>query len=148
MFIPQLNIKDDLHDPNFTNGQLKEAIKVLGDPVAPGSIDSPAWEPAFKGTIHGCFNITGDCRTTINQRISQLDAIVKSAVKTVLRADGAVRRGDQKGHEPFGFKDGVSQPPITGFRLPNAGETATGTLSLTVHSHRSKSTNYSSQRLE
>lgn len=122
----QLHITDDLQDPSFTDGQLKGAISVLSDPAVPGSTTDPAWEPAFKTTIHGCFNVTGESRLSINERISQLDTILESAVKTVSRVDGAVRRGNEKGREHFGFQDGLSQPAVTGFRLPNAGEAATG----------------------
>jgi Dyp-type peroxidase family len=119
-----LNITDDLGDPDFTAGQLK-AAPALGDPLTPGSTTDPAWEPAFKATIHGCFNITGESRQTINDRVSKLEATLKGAIKTVNRVDGAVRRGAEKGHEHFGFQDGVSEPAVTGFRLPNAGEATT-----------------------
>jgi len=33
-----------------------------------------------------------------------------------------VRPGDQKGHEHFGYLDGLSQPPILGFSKPAKGE--------------------------
>ncbi|KAF7986375.1 hypothetical protein HWV62_35400 [Athelia sp. TMB] len=120
-----LDITDDLGDASFHSGQLATATSILGDPAVPGSTTEPAWEPAFKEIIHGCFNVTGDTRATIDARVSQLDTILKGATKTVNRVDGAVRRGAEKGHEHFGFQDGVSNPAVTGFRLPNAGEAAT-----------------------
>ncbi|KAF7970552.1 hypothetical protein HWV62_23727 [Athelia sp. TMB] len=120
-----LGITDDLGDASFSSGQLATATSILGDPAVPGSTTEPAWEPAFKQTIHGCFNVTGDSSATINERVSQLDSILNGSTKTVNRVDGAVRRGAEKGHEHFGFQDGVSNPAVTGFRLPNAGEAAT-----------------------
>lgn len=129
----QLNIPDNLGDHEFSVGQLATASSTLGDPLAPGSTTEPAWEPEYKESIHGCFNVTGESKKTIKECIIQLETILTDAIKILKQVDGAVRRGPEKGHEYFGFMDSLSQPAVIGFRLPNAGESATGTFYLLLH---------------
>ena len=100
-----------------------DGIADPGTPVGTG-ID-PAWEPLFKQTIHGVFNITGDCKATIDIRIAQIEAILLGTVTILGREDGKVRPGAEAGHEHFGYQDGLSQPPVIGFRSPNTGEVPT-----------------------
>jgi len=126
-----LGIDDDLIDPIFSAGQLADASKNfaadgLSDPgVVTGVHTDPAWEPAFKQVIHGCILITGDSEETVCERERQLDLILLDTIKHLERVKGAVRPGSQAGHEHFGFRDGLSQPPIIGFREPDAGEDPT-----------------------
>jgi Dyp-type peroxidase family len=126
-----LGITDDLGDPVFTAGQLADASNNfanngLGDPgVVTGSITDPAWDPAFKLTIHGVILITGDSLVTLQARSTQLDIILVGSVKKLITVSGNVRPGAEAGHEHFGFLDCLSQPPITGFRNPNTGEDPT-----------------------
>ena len=118
-------------DPIFSAGQLADASKNfaadgLSDPgVVTGVHTDPAWEPAFKQVIHGCILITGDSEETVCERERQLDLILLDTIKHLERVKGAVRPGSQAGHEHFGFRDGLSQPPIIGFREPDAGEDPT-----------------------
>jgi Dyp-type peroxidase family len=126
-----LGINDDLGDPIFSAGQLADASNNfanngLSDPgVVTGDKTDPAWEPAFKEDIHGCILITGDTLITIHERSTQLDGILGSSVKKIVAPCGAVRPGSEAGHEHFGFKDCLSQPPVIGFRKPNTGEDPT-----------------------
>jgi Dyp-type peroxidase family len=127
-----LGITDDLNDQFFTAGQLADASnnfanQGLSDPgVVTGTKTDPAWDPAFKqNTIHGCFLITGDSKLTILERFLEIEAILAGTVKDLIIVDGNVRPGAEAGHEHFGFQDGISQPPIIGFREPNTGEIAT-----------------------
>lgn len=122
-----------MQDPLFAAGQLADASKNfkdggLSDPgVVTGTKTDPAWDPVFKqNLIHGCFLITGDCKSTILERFLQVETIVAGTVKNLTVIDGAVRPGAEAGHEHFGFQDGLSQPAITGFRKPNTGEPPTG----------------------
>jgi deferrochelatase/peroxidase EfeB len=127
----QLGIADDLGDTIFTQGQLADASAADGiaDPgVVTGTTTDPAWEPEFKQPIHGCILITGESKRTISERLQELEIILIGTFKTIIRVDGAVRPGDEAGHEHFGFQDGLSQPPVTGFRDPNTGEAPTGEL--------------------
>lgn len=124
-----------MQDPLFAAGQLADASKNftdggLSDPgVVTGTKTDPAWDPVFKqNLIHGCFLITGDCKSTILERFLQVETIVAGTVKNLTVIDGAVRPGAEAGHEHFGFQDGLSQPAITGFRKPNTGEPPTGKL--------------------
>jgi len=127
----QLGINDDLGDPIFTAGQLADASKNLiedglSDPgVVTGSTTDPAWDPSFKQTIHGCILVTGDSMVTVAERLLELDTIFAGSYKKLLTVDGNVRPGAEAGHEHFGFQDGLSQPPIIGFRNPNTGEDPT-----------------------
>jgi len=126
-----LGINDDLGDPIFTAGQLADASKNLiedglSDPgVVTGSTTDPAWDPSFKQTIHGCILVTGDSMVTVAERLLELDTIFAGSYKKLLTVDGNVRPGAEAGHEHFGFQDGLSQPPIIGFRNPNTGEDPT-----------------------
>jgi hypothetical protein len=134
MILLKLGIVDDLQDPIFTAGQLADASASfaeggIADPgVVTGTKTDPDWEPRFKQPIHGCFLITGERKCTISDRLEELETILGATIKKVTRADGAVRPGAEAGHEHFGFKDCLSQPPIIGFREPNTGEVATGRL--------------------
>lgn len=130
----KLGISDDLKDPLFSAGQLADASKNnaddgLSDPgVVTGNKTDPAWEPVFKQAIHGCFLITGESRITILGRLAEIEVVLAGTIKNLNIVDGAVRPGAEAGHEHFGFQDGISQPPIIGFRKPNTGEEPTGRL--------------------
>lgn len=127
----QLGINDDLKDSIFSAGQLADASKHftddgLSDPgIVTGSKTDPAWEPVFKQTIHGCLLITGESLQTVRERQDELDRILLDTIKTIAKVDGAVRPGSDHGREHFGFQDGLSQPPVIGFRKPNTGEDPT-----------------------
>jgi Dyp-type peroxidase family len=126
-----LGITDDLKDPLFTAGQLADASasfaeQGLGDPgVVTGTKTDPAWEPAFKKTIHGCILITGESKHTIAERLKELENILVGTFKTIIKVEGNVRPGAESGHEHFGFQDGLSQPAVIGFRQPFTGEAPT-----------------------
>lgn len=44
------------------------------------------------------------------------------SIKTVLNVLGAVRPGAEKGHEHFGYKDGISLPAVNGIQKPLPGQ--------------------------
>ena len=122
-----------MQDTIFSAGQLADASNNfanngLSDPgVVTGGKTDPAWDPVFKqNIIHGCFLITGECKATILERFLQIELILAGTVNNLTIVDGAVRPGAESGHEHFGFQDGLSQPAVTGFRSPNAGEVPTG----------------------
>lgn len=113
----------------FSAGQLQDASDPngLADPgiVISSTKTDPAWGAEFKQTIHGVLLVTGDCLHTLHERLQQLDSLLLGSIKVLFRVDGAVRPGAEDGHEHFGFQDGLSQPPIIGFRKPNTGEDPT-----------------------
>jgi Dyp-type peroxidase family len=126
-----LGILDNLNDPIFAAGQLADASKNfaadgLADPgIVTGVHIDPAWDPVFKQVIHGCILITGDCDATVHEREKDIAHILGGTIKRLETVYGAVRPGSESGHEHFGFQDGLSQPPINGFRNPNTGEDPT-----------------------
>lgn len=131
-WVIQLGINgDELGDTLFSAGQLADASNNftnngLSDPgVVTGSTTDPAWDPNFKQPIHGVILVTGDGLATLRKRLAQLDIILAGSIKKLFTVDGVVRPGPERGHEHFGFNDGLSNPPVDGFREPNTGEDAT-----------------------
>jgi Dyp-type peroxidase family len=67
-----------------------------------------------KNEADALFIVAGDSRETVDERAAQLEQrIEKAALQIVYHEAGNVRE-DLKGHEHFGFDDGVSQPGIRG----------------------------------
>lgn len=71
----------------------------LGDPGTQSGATTPQWDPAFLGDIHGVILVTGECQVTVNDLLNQTVNIFQSTVKEVIRLEGKVRPGDEKGHE-------------------------------------------------
>lgn len=94
----------------------------IADPGTPvGSGTDPAWDPMFEKPIHGVINITGESKVTITVRLAEIEILLLDTIHILGKLDGNVRPGNQAGHEHFGFKDGISQPPVIGFKDPNQG---------------------------
>lgn len=81
--------------------------------------------PHVQEQIHGLINITGESKDTIAIRLAEIEILFLDTIDILGRLDGNVRPGNQAGHEHFGFRDGISQPPVAGFRDPNQGEVST-----------------------
>ena len=102
-------------DVAFAAGAAARAAS-LGDPV--DSAGQPVWTPAFAtGTIHGVLLVTGpgDDAAGHNPGRDRMDAIkaaLGNSITTVFEETGATR--PQRGHEHFGFLDGVSNPGVRG----------------------------------
>ncbi|KAI5119113.1 hypothetical protein M0805_007860 [Coniferiporia weirii] len=110
--LKKLGITDDLNDAAFDGGQFNNA-KALGD----GTIDSSGnfdsgWLPAFKSEIDGVILIAGDSQITLNEGTNKVEHILGTSTKEVLKVNGNVRPGKEKGHEHFGYLDGISSPAI------------------------------------
>jgi hypothetical protein len=89
-----LNVNDDLGDQFFNAGQF-DGSQVLGD-------DDPAtnWVKAFQGTsLHGVFMIASDSDDSINDTLSTITTALGPAITEAHRIEGALRPGDQAGHE-------------------------------------------------
>ena len=91
-------------DTAFTDGQLKDAQN-LGDAGVPG-VDGefmPNWINAFKNQLHGVILISGDCYETVTATQATVLGIFNVGVRVtlheVITLKGAVRPGDQSGHE-------------------------------------------------
>ncbi|OJT05278.1 Peroxidase 2 [Trametes pubescens] len=129
--LAKMGINDNIHDDLFTNGQQADA-QSLGDPGTssgfPISHFTPSWDAAFLNQTHGVIIIAGDSDDTVASVRKQVEAIFNvggfnATLSEVITLSGSVRPGDQKGHEHFGFMDGISQPAVQGVDTsPNPGQ--------------------------
>ncbi|KAF8582001.1 DyP-type peroxidase [Ramaria rubella] len=113
-----LGIFEDLGDSDFRSGQFSDASN-LGDP------GTTNWVNAFTGSnIHGVFLLASDSWDHVNATLSQIQSDLDGSIQEVYSLQGAMRPGDQAGHEHFGFMDGISQPGVQGFTAnPMPGQT-------------------------
>lgn len=102
-------------DPSFMAGAAAQAGALL-DPV--GKDGKPIWKPAFASdTIHGVLLVAGPARESGQPGLADVEAsaivaLFGNAVAVVDRETGITR--PQRGHEHFGFLDGVSNPGVRG----------------------------------
>ena len=66
--------------------------------------------------------IAGDCEQSIKATEAKLLALLRHTIKEVFNVHAQVRPGDQKGHEHFGYLDGISSPAVTGIVNPFPGQ--------------------------
>jgi len=97
-------------DPAFERGANdQKTIESLNDP--PRS----AWAREFvSDRIDGIFLVSGRDRTSTMLDCSMLLVLLGASVKVVSSEVGNTRPGAERGHEHFGFLDGISQPGIRG----------------------------------
>lgn len=102
-------------DPAFERGaDHPDTIEDLGD-LAPDS-----WlAPFISDRIDGVFLLTGHERSLVAYHRRQLVSLLGDAIKIVYSEIGNTRPGKQRGHEHFGFFDGISQPGIRGLTIPS-----------------------------
>ncbi|KDQ59140.1 hypothetical protein JAAARDRAFT_57097 [Jaapia argillacea MUCL 33604] len=118
----KLGVTDDIKDSAFTAGQLADAPNLQDVPIS--------WDLAFKRVIHGVILVTGDSHESVDKIIQHVEALFgvhlpHATILEVLRIRGDVRPGAEKGHEHFGFNDGISQPGVQGFdKQLNPGQVA------------------------
>src|SRR5262249_9816458 len=125
---------DDFKDEAFKAGMLRRSATPdgdLGDPIGSGQPGDPAkWVvggPDKEADV--VLILGGDTRDHLNQEVSQLvqklfphtgpgGERVVSGLEVILRQDGDTLKGPLRGHEHFGFRDGISQPGIRS-KLPD-----------------------------
>jgi Dyp-type peroxidase family len=97
-------------DVSFERGAYHpETIEALHDPPL------SKWLPGFRSDrIDGVFLVTGPDPRFATYHGNALRQSFESALKIVYEEMGTVRPGAQRGHEHFGFLDGISQPGIRG----------------------------------
>jgi Dyp-type peroxidase family len=97
-------------DPSFERGaDHPETVKALHDP------DRTAWLSEFVAErIDGVLLITGPNRQLVTSYRDRLLSFLGGSIKLVYSEIGTVRPGRARGHEHFGFLDGISQPGIRG----------------------------------
>ncbi|MCJ1240810.1 hypothetical protein MMC14_008814 [Varicellaria rhodocarpa] len=103
--------------------------KALGDNgTTSNGAFSPDWIPAFKQAIDGLILIAGDSHLTVIEKLAEVKLVFSvgahnAAIHEVTRIIGDTRPGNEKGHEHFGFLDGISQPAVQGVDTsPNPGQ--------------------------
>ncbi|MGO9272538.1 MAG: Dyp-type peroxidase [Terriglobia bacterium] len=110
----------NLNDASFAAGAAAQAV-ALGDPIN-GQVPAN-WLAAFlAGTIDGVFLITGGTEDAVNCEANEVLGILGTAVSIVYDETGCVRPGAEKGHEHFGWQDGISQPGVSGLTTPLPGQ--------------------------
>ncbi|KAJ7877181.1 fungal peroxidase [Mycena leptocephala] len=107
-----LNLTGDannLNDPAFAAGQVND-VKNLSD------MGTTNWVPQFVGTsIHGVILFGSDTEKSINRTLASLQSKLGNTIVEKYSLRGAMRPPPNKGHEHFGFLDGISNPTINGF---------------------------------
>lgn len=95
---------------------LTERSTMLGDPVDPSNEGNPNnWVVGgMKGELDALILIAGDSSDQVDARAQELIGQIESAHLLISYREAGAVRTDKKGHEHFGFDDGVSQPGIRG----------------------------------
>ncbi|KAB5592132.1 Peroxidase 2 [Ceratobasidium theobromae] len=118
-----LGISDKMQDDAFTDGQLANAEGLGDDGIKESGGFEPNWETAFKHPIDGVLLVAGESWNSVNNRVKDALLFLGDSVLVAYRLKGSTRPGDQKGHEHFGWNDGISNPAIDGLVKPYAGQT-------------------------
>jgi hypothetical protein len=89
-----LNVTDSLGDSLFSAGQFADASNLKDDNPASN------WVEAFQGTsTHGVFLLASDQDDAITSLLETVTSALGSAITETYRLSGAVRPGDEAGHE-------------------------------------------------
>jgi Dyp-type peroxidase family len=119
--IQKLSEGVDLGDPSFTSGAATQAPS-LGDALD-GTGKLTNWKPEFlSNNIDGVFLVTGGTKAAVDGEAQVVLAILGGAITVIFHEIGHVRPGLEKGHEHFGWLDGVSQPGVKGLSDPFPGQ--------------------------
>ncbi|KAK1223999.1 dye-decolorizing heme-containing peroxidase [Marasmius sp. AFHP31] len=102
-----LEVTDDLGDPNFKVGQGNDAV-MLGDP------GTTKWHEPYQKGVHGVLQVAG-MQNMIEDEYEKIKSIFGDAFQEVYRLDAFARPGEGKGHEHFGWVDGITQPGVEGW---------------------------------
>ncbi len=106
----------DLGDPSFAAGASARAAANHDPADAAGK---PAnWLPAFLAPLDGVLLVTGGTRRDVDDEAAVVLALLGDAIGVVYTETANVRPGLERGHEHFGFADGISQPALAVANLP------------------------------
>jgi Dyp-type peroxidase family len=107
--VPDVN---NISDEPFKVG-LASRSPSLNDPIS-GEGSPDEWLiGAPRQALHGLVIITGPSESSVSAVFNEIDALASGSWDIVFNELGKTRTLD-RGHEYFGFKDGVSQPGIRG----------------------------------
>lgn len=75
---------------------------------------------AAKQRVHAVVIVASDDEQRMEQKLAQLEALDTNQKATqVFLETGRTLPGELRGHEHFGYKDGISQPGVRGFHRPD-----------------------------
>jgi Dyp-type peroxidase family len=111
----------DLGDKSFAAGGKAQAPH-LNDPVdAQGKLTT--WIPPFLAdNLDGVFLLAGGTSKAVDDEADRVLDFLGSSVAVSFDQTGNTRPGPARGHEHFGWLDGVSQPGINGLTTPFPGQ--------------------------
>ncbi|ELU36686.1 peroxidase TAP [Rhizoctonia solani AG-1 IA] len=72
--------------------------------------------------LHGVIVIATETESQYKEVTNEVEEIFKDSWKEMGTLDGNVRPNENRGHEHFGFLDGISQPSIRGIEHPLPGQ--------------------------
>ncbi|KAF7354077.1 hypothetical protein MVEN_01095100 [Mycena venus] len=101
-------------DSRFDTRPMRQDKEYLGD----GGQWDDVFEPA---SIHGVILVCGPSESVANDGVKYINTIFSSSC-TFQTMNGNVRPGEFKGHEHFGWQDGVSQPSLRGMTHTYPGQ--------------------------
>ncbi|KAF8755087.1 hypothetical protein RHS01_05361 [Rhizoctonia solani] len=120
--LKELDITEDLGDQPFALGQLRDAENLGDDGVTEADGFHPSWEQAFKNRVDGVLVVAGESWVSVAAKVAEAMAVLTTSVRVVYTLKGSVRPGEQKGHEHFGWEDGISNPIVEGIGEPLPGQ--------------------------
>lgn len=100
-----------IKDASFRNG-LFNASPSLGDPTT-GEGAPAQWKVGNDALLHGLLIVTGPDHTQVQIKVAAIKAKARATWKILFEEEGKTRTV-HRGHEHFGFLDGVSQPAVRG----------------------------------
>jgi Dyp-type peroxidase family len=104
---------------SFVAGPLKESIVANNGDTGPSDPQNWVLGNAAQ-TIHAMLNIQSDTPAALALQVVAMKAIAaKFGATVVFEQAGATLTGSLRGHEHFGYKDGISQPGVAGFDPPD-----------------------------
>ena len=105
-----------LLDPAFAQGMSARA-ELLGDS---GDSAPAEWHPPFgRGEIHAAVIVASDNDHDLRKECDALERrFLTHGLKLLWKQEGHTLPDPLRGHEHFGFKDGISQPTVAEFDTP------------------------------
>ncbi|MBV9229507.1 MAG: LysM peptidoglycan-binding domain-containing protein, partial [Chloroflexi bacterium] len=107
--------------PGADESAMNNGDKDFNNPNNPNNPSDPKnWKFGSDNRIHAMLNIQADDPKDLQGKVQALQALAyKHGLNQVFEQAGETLPGALRGHEHFGFKDGVSQPGVAGFDQPD-----------------------------
>ncbi|KAK2462146.1 hypothetical protein APHAL10511_005844 [Amanita phalloides] len=112
-----LGVTQGTGDARFDTTSMLQDKKFLGD--------QRTWDEPFQtGGLHGVITIGGNSPETCTKGFNDVKQLFGSSITVAggKPVEGRARPGNMKGHEHFGYMDGVSQPAMRGVVAPHRGQ--------------------------